>query len=314
MGVKDITHKQLQDYADVFADIVNVLLFDGEEKIHPSELMDVRTRSIYKADGKIHEQERDVAKYWEVNGIRIAMIGIENQTAIEREMPIRAFSYDAAAYRNQLKNRDDARRAKKEPPRLYPVITMVLYFGEKEWNQPLSMKEVLNIPDGFEKYVDDYRMNLFQIQHLSDEVVGKFKSDFRYVAELFTQMHKVRQGTKDKVELSPREIAHAKEVLELMTVVGEDQRFEDAYNQYVEKGDVDMFALFDIYEERGRKAGKIEGRQEEKRNSVKAIVRSLRAFTADTQEILSLIRQNQGYENVSETDVLEVLRDAQKEE
>ena len=29
MGEKDITEKTLEDYADVFADIVNVLLFDG---------------------------------------------------------------------------------------------------------------------------------------------------------------------------------------------------------------------------------------------------------------------------------------------
>ena len=29
LGEKDITEKTLEDYADVFADIVNVLLFDG---------------------------------------------------------------------------------------------------------------------------------------------------------------------------------------------------------------------------------------------------------------------------------------------
>ena len=32
MGEKDITEKTLEDYADVFADIVNVLLFDGGQQ------------------------------------------------------------------------------------------------------------------------------------------------------------------------------------------------------------------------------------------------------------------------------------------
>ena len=57
---KDITEKILESYNDVFADIVNVLLFDGEQVIKPDELEDQAPRSAYKADGKIREIERDV--------------------------------------------------------------------------------------------------------------------------------------------------------------------------------------------------------------------------------------------------------------
>ena len=64
MADKDITEKTLEAYNDVFADIVNVLLFHGDQKIREEELTDESARSIYKADGKLHEQERDVAKYW----------------------------------------------------------------------------------------------------------------------------------------------------------------------------------------------------------------------------------------------------------
>ena len=39
MGSKDIVEKTLESYNDVFADIVNVLLFDGDEVIkYPSIL------------------------------------------------------------------------------------------------------------------------------------------------------------------------------------------------------------------------------------------------------------------------------------
>ena len=50
MAEKDITEKRLEDYVDVFADIVNVLLFGGEERIRPEDLAESLPRSIYKAD------------------------------------------------------------------------------------------------------------------------------------------------------------------------------------------------------------------------------------------------------------------------
>ena len=50
MGEKDITEKLLEDYNDVFADIVNVLLFDGESVILPEELETGMSRSAYKTE------------------------------------------------------------------------------------------------------------------------------------------------------------------------------------------------------------------------------------------------------------------------
>ena len=37
MGEKDIAEKVLEDYNDVFADIVNVLLFQGEQIVKPEQ-------------------------------------------------------------------------------------------------------------------------------------------------------------------------------------------------------------------------------------------------------------------------------------
>lgn len=72
MGEKDMAEKLLEDYPDVFADIVNVLLFDGKQEVRSEELAQSGLRSQFKADsGRMHEEERDVAKYWMKNG-RIA--------------------------------------------------------------------------------------------------------------------------------------------------------------------------------------------------------------------------------------------------
>lgn len=50
MGEKDITEKTLEGYNDVFADIVNVLLFEGRRVVQPEDLEDQTPRSLYKAD------------------------------------------------------------------------------------------------------------------------------------------------------------------------------------------------------------------------------------------------------------------------
>lgn len=70
MAEKDITEKNLEALNDVFADIVNVLLFKGEQVIKEKELEADITKSMFKADGKIHEQERDVSKFWKNGEIR----------------------------------------------------------------------------------------------------------------------------------------------------------------------------------------------------------------------------------------------------
>ena len=53
MGEKDIAEKILLAYNDVFSDIVNVLLFGGQEVIQGNDLEDQTTISAYKADGKL---------------------------------------------------------------------------------------------------------------------------------------------------------------------------------------------------------------------------------------------------------------------
>lgn len=72
MGQKDITEKLLEDYNDVFADIINGLIFKGEQRILPESLENAKVHSQYKAeDGKVHELERDVIKYWKEKKVEL---------------------------------------------------------------------------------------------------------------------------------------------------------------------------------------------------------------------------------------------------
>lgn len=237
---KDITEKILADYQDVFADIANVLLFGGKKLVQPSDLQESRVRSFYKADGKMHEQERDVFKYWSKGKVRIALVGFENQTNVDKDMVLRSIAYDGAGYRNQLRGKSKQR---------YPVVTMVLYFGMKRWRGPKSLKKRIKIQKELQPYVTDYHMNLFEIAYLTDEQVQMFESDFRIVADYFVQMRKNGEYVP-----KPETIQHVDEVLKLMSVLTGDNRFEDAQED-VKGEQVTMCEVLDKVENRGIERG-----------------------------------------------------------
>lgn len=220
MAGKDATEKILESYNDVFSDIVNVLLFQGKQVLTADELEEEAPRTYYKADGKLHEIERDVAKRWKNRNIRVACIGFENQTAADPDMPLRVIGYDGAEYRAQL-------LAENPASKRYPVVTLVLYFGyDRPWNGPLSLKERMDIPEELEAYVNDYRINLFQIAYLTQEQVQSFRSDFRIVADYFVQKRE-----KGDYVPSTQEITHVQETLQLLSVMTNDRRFEEIYNE-----------------------------------------------------------------------------------
>lgn len=225
MAEKDITERILLAYNDVFADVVNGLLFKGQQFISPEDLVDQAPRASYKADGKIREIERDVAKRWLKNNIRIACVGLENQTEPDADMVLRVYGYDGAEYRSQLLKEN------LNNPR-YPVVTLVLYFGyKKHWDEPIWLHDAIDIPDIFKEYVPNIKINLFEIAYMTREQLSYFHSDFRIVADYFIQKRE-----KNDYVPSPDRLEHVEAVLQLLSVMTDDTRFEDILNKKDESG------------------------------------------------------------------------------
>ena len=242
MGVKDIEEKQFEDYNDVFADIVNVLIFGGKQIVKPRALENSKDKSRFKAaKGIITEQERDVSKWWRKSQIRLALFGFENQTAADKKICFKLYGYDGVSYKSQYDEKTN-----------YPVITLVLHFDYKNhWEGPKTLLDSMTVPEELKPYVNDYRMNLFEIAWLRDDQVKKFKSDFRIVADYFTQMRK----NKDYVP-SKATIKHVDAVLKLMTALTGDPGFEDIINETSaeERRSMTMCEVLD----KARKEGKFE--------------------------------------------------------
>ena len=263
MGQKDITQKNFEAYNDVFSDIVNGTLFDGREVIKPEALVDAVAKSQYKADDNvIHEQERDVAKYWTDKNcyIRLALLGVENQLAIDMDMPLRVIGYDGSSYRDEM-NQDeiviDEATGKKHKIRQerYPVVTIVLYFGKTPWKNPLSLYDVLKISDELKPFVNDYKINLIDVPRLTGEQVEKFTSDFQIIADYFVQLNE----SNDYV---PKEktIKHADSFLKLMSVLTQDDKYVEMGKKIShEMEGFNMCKVLDRAEARGEARGQAIG-------------------------------------------------------
>ena len=248
MQGKDITEKMLEKYNDVFADILNVLLFAGRDVVDESALTDALPMSMLKIDGRVRTQERDIAKYWRKNKINVALFGLENQTVPNKLMPLRVFGYDGAEYVKQSR-KENSDRAK------YPVITLVLYLGyEKRWNYPKRLFDVLDIDKDIRPYVNDFKINLFEIAYLEREKIDLFKSDFRILADYLYQMRKNRDYIADKTN-----IGHVEELLTLMSAMTGDNRFEETINDFKGKEKVNMCEVLDRVEARGIEKGIEQG-------------------------------------------------------
>ena len=220
---KDISEKNFIALNDVFADIFNVFVFHGRQIVTPESLEDIAGISQYKADdAKLHEQERDTCKLWKGQGVNLVIMGVENQTKPERDMPFRCIGYDGASYRSQLlktKEKTVNGKTKKVPVKeRYPVVTIVLYFGERPWRYPLELKQSFRpklprneITEILENYITDYKVNLFDIPRLSPETVKLFQSDFRIVADYFVNAY-----NNPDYEPDPAVITHVDEFLKLL--------------------------------------------------------------------------------------------------
>ena len=251
MSGKDISEKILFAFNDVFADIVNGLLFEGKQVISADDLSEQAPRAAYKADGKIREIERDVSKRWVKKNLQIACLGMENQTEPDPDMVLRVYGYDGAEYRSQLL------RENRDKPR-YPVITLVLYFGyAKHWDKPVYLYDTVPVPEIIKPYLSNIKINIFEIAFLSREKLAHFHSDFKTVADYFIQMRE-----NGEYKPSPERLCHVEAVLQLLSVMTDDTRFEDVLNQkeIIQEGGVhNMNEWLDRVEAASRAEGMAKG-------------------------------------------------------
>lgn len=249
MAQKDISEKYLEEYPDVFADILNVLVFN-RQYINPDDLYNGPTESIYKSECgvDIREQRRDVSKYYIRNGKIIALFGIENQATIDKDMPVRVMGYDYSSYRSQIdigKNR-------------YPVITVLLNFTDRKWNVPMSLEDIFQYSEEWSVYIPDYRIKVIDVAYLPKDTRNKLKSDFKIIADFFTERR--INGTYNP---SKGAIKHEIAVLNMLRVFTGDNRYKEIETSIKSKKEIgeviSMCTFAEEMENRGIEKGIRQG-------------------------------------------------------
>jgi len=280
MGEKDLTEKALLQYNDVFADIVNVLIFGGERIISPDDLTDTDPHTYYYDKDKIREQEQDVVKNCDSSQVQFACIGFENQTVAESNMIFRVLGYDGARYRSQLK------QSGREP---YPVITLVLFYGyESHWNKAKSLHQRLDIHPLFQNYVSDYKINVFDIAYLKQEQVDMFTSDFGIVADYFCQIQRNHCYIPSRTQFQ-----HVQETLHLLAAVTDDDRFETSIINFEREVPNNMCEVIDNYINMGVEKGLIQGIELSRLESIKALMVKLDLSAAQAMNLLDISEEDQ---------------------
>ena len=274
MGVKDISQKILEDKPDVFADIVNGLCFSGKNIVKADELETVSGLTAYVDKKKYRYTQRDITKLWKRGIFNIACIGIENQIDKDKTMPLRIIAYDGAQYKIQVND-----KIKK----YYPVITLVLYFGKEKWKKPLSLFDLFEVPQELKPFVNDYKMNLFDIAHMRRNEISVFKSDFLQVADYFSQINETKNYIPSKTHLT-----HPEETFKLMSFLtgNEDLNLIPS----VEEGGPDT--MYDAFKE-AKNSGKKEGAQESTLNHIRSLMKNCHWTAQQAMDALSIGTEDQ---------------------
>lgn len=251
METNDIVTKNFESYADIAADIINVLLHEGQRRIKAQEILSAATESLYldKEDG-LRNQLEDVAKYHVINGVLKAMYLFANQTKVDKGMVLRKAGYVGGEYRRQYE---------KQNPGLYPVIEIVLYWGKSRWKGVCSLHHLLDeegkATDTMWKYVDDIQLHVWEMRYLPREIRELFQSDMRIIVDYLAQGDAYR---------SDRKVIHKEATVKMLRVLSGDKNIDDTGETLKEMGikeedEITVCELFDQYTRRGISQGVAQG-------------------------------------------------------
>ena len=235
----DITVKNLLEHGDIFADIANVNLFGGRRVLQPQDLRSVPTETSYKdMEGEFHALLRDCFQKVYRQGNCIGYIGYEVQMDINNIMPVRNMGYAYTAYMKQIhtimaENKRNgcsafARGLHKEQ-KLLPVITCVLYLGTQSWKYPLSLSDMLDIPNDeqavWKKMTEDYGIHVISLVNQPREIREQYQSDFRIIAD-YLAYYDDETGLIEEWMQNRQILVHPEQLLDLLAALSGDRRMK----------------------------------------------------------------------------------------
>lgn len=252
-----------------FADLFNAVLFNGEHVIKADELEEADTdiSSIIKFNGHAETLQKilDVVKK-SAFGVDFVILGLENQQHVHFGMPLRLMVGDALGYLKEYE--EIAKRNKEERNwgnaeeflsgfrkgnRLHPIVTICVYYGEAVWDGPISLTDMLNMPEELRAAVNDYRMTLIQVRE---------SEQFRFQNEDVRTVFEVSRDIFKKDYAKIEDIYREREIdSELGLVIGAITESKELINHALERkgGRMNMCTALEELKQEGIEQGIVQG-------------------------------------------------------
>lgn len=283
-----------------FADLINGIVCNGIPIVKQEDLSEMDTET---SQGKRRDLVRKA-----VFGVNFAVLGLENQEKLDYRLPLRVLGYEVGAYEHQAAEiyravRRNGRNSDTElssgeylygfrkSDRLHPVITIILYYGEEEWNGSRDLYGILDfqdIPEQIRQYVQNYRIHVIDVRRME-------RTDLRQVFDLI-RFSGNRERLRDLIEQEPAYGKLEEDAFDFASsYVG--LRELSKWKEAVREGErFNMKTGFQMYEdeflERGRAEGKEIGRAEGKElgrvEATRSVIQSALALNLPVEQIAQI--------------------------
>lgn len=196
----------------------------------------------YVGRGKLADQFSDVTMYELREGVIFVQYILENEVQAKSKTVLRKIGYEGAIYRRQLGN-----------GQIFPIVSLLLYWGTSPWTQPTSIKEFFqgsNLDKGTWKYIANEKLHVFAMAGLPKQIRNRFRSDMRIVVDYLAERYDYRPTAQI--------ILHPEALLLMLRALTNDKRYMKVLRELTEeekRRDITMCELLDKYENRGIQKG-----------------------------------------------------------
>lgn len=187
MPTPDSALKDFFNDNEIFANVFNGFFFNNEPVINANELEPADT--AYSATLKLNSNGKHKYRLEKINKYRdnirrtslgyFVILGIEDQDKIHYSMPVRKILYDVLGYSTELSalgktqekvewTIDEWLSKVKKGTKITPIITVVFYTGERPWDGPKSLHDMMDIDERIKPFVPDYPLYVIDIGHDKD--------------------------------------------------------------------------------------------------------------------------------------------------
>lgn len=275
MSAKDSLSKKFLGDNTRFADLLNFVFHNGQQIVNPENLTTLDTASVMSIvdkEGKTtyKQRQRDVVKLLSVVSSKketFVVFGVENQSEVDYTAPIRCLLMDIMNYVDQIEIIAKKHRSNKEfetsaeflsgfhkDDKLYPVITVVIYWGTNEWNGARSLEEMFDVSnEAYRRFIPKYELNLLTPKDIQDSDFDKFSTDLGLVLK-FLKSADSKQAIQELVRNDPNYRSIPWDAAEMIRLFG---NFTFEYTKREEN--VDMCKALEDWAAESRAEGEEKG-------------------------------------------------------